>query len=174
MLPARGNLSLDEIGGGKINLSGNVGFAKLTAPTLDLTATAKDVLAARDDNLTARVNADVRINGPLATATVSGHVGLTKSRYLKDIDIVPINMPGKPAPAPPASAPATESGEGPGSIGVEERTMFAYVDGVAKASPGFNLTSATPVTVKDKRPQGYLPASVVPAGAACTVTSCKG
>ena len=60
-----------EIGGGKINLGGNVGFAKLTNPTLDLTATARDVLAARDDNLTARVNADIRLTGPLDGATVA-------------------------------------------------------------------------------------------------------
>ena len=107
-----------EIGGGKINLGGNVGFAKLTDPTLDLTATARDVLAARDDNLTARVNADIRITGPLDGATVAGRVGITKSRYLKDIDIVPLNVPGKPAPAPPASAPAATTNDGPGSIAV--------------------------------------------------------
>ena len=107
-----------EIGGGRINLSGNVGFAKLSEPTLDLSATARDVLGARDDNLTVRVNADVRVNGPLAAATVSGHVGLTKSRYLKEIDIIPINLPGKPAPAPPASAPSSSESEGPGAIAV--------------------------------------------------------
>ena len=81
-----------------------------------LHATANNVLAARDDNVTARVNADVRVTGPLAAASVDGTVGLTKSRYLKDIDIVPINLPGKPAPAPPATAPAGD--QGPGSIGV--------------------------------------------------------
>jgi Xaa-Pro dipeptidase len=39
-----------------------------------------------------------------------------------------------------------DAGLSTGVIGVEERTMFAYVDGVAKASPGYTLTSATPVT----------------------------
>ncbi len=105
-----------EIGGGKINLSGNVGFAKLTDPTLDLHATARDVLAVRDDNLTARVNADVKVSGPLAAASVTATVGITKSRYLKDIDIVPINLPGKPAPAPPA--PPSADTAGAGSIGI--------------------------------------------------------
>ena len=112
-----------EIGGGRINLGGNVGVAKLSQPTLHLSATARDVLAARDDNLTARVNADVRVNGPLAAATVSGRVGITKSRYLKDIDILPINQPGKPAPAPPAAAPATSTDQGPGSIGVHSAPL---------------------------------------------------
>jgi len=33
-----------------------------------------------------------------------------------------------------------------GTIGVEERTSFVYVDGITRASPGFTLISATPVT----------------------------
>ncbi len=98
-----------EIGGGKLNVAGQVDFVKLTEPMLGLAITARDVLAVRDDNVTARVNADVRITGPLAAAEVAGRVGITKSRYLKDIDIVPINFPGKPAPAPPAPAEADPS-----------------------------------------------------------------
>ncbi len=103
-----------EIGGGKLNAGGRVGFVKLTEPTLDIFATANDVLAVRDDNITARVNADLKLTGPLATANVTGYVGITKSRYLKDIDILPINTPGKPAPAPPAEANSSS----PASIGV--------------------------------------------------------
>lgn len=93
-----------EIGGGKLTVAGDVGFANLKAPTLNLAITANNVLAARDDNLTARVNANVKISGPLAAATVAGSIGLTKSRYLKDIDIVPIGLPGKPPPSTPAPA----------------------------------------------------------------------
>ncbi len=93
-----------EIGGGKLNVGGDVGFANLKAPTLNLAITANNVLAVRDDNLTARVNANIKISGPLAAATVAGSVGLTKSRYLKDIDIVPIGLPGKPPPSTPAPA----------------------------------------------------------------------
>ena len=100
-----------EIGGGKLNLDGGATFAKISEPTLNIHATANNVLAVRDDNLTARVNADVKLTGPLATAGVTGYVGLTKSRYLKDIDILPLNTPGKPAPQPPSpsdsSAPAS-------------------------------------------------------------------
>ena len=103
-----------EIGGGRLEVGGRVTFVKLSEPTLDITATAKNVLAVRDDNITVRVNADAKVTGPLATANVAGTVGLTKSRYLKDIDIVPINLPGKPAPAPPAAA----ASNAPASIGI--------------------------------------------------------
>jgi hypothetical protein len=50
----------------------------------------------------------VKVEGPVATATVSGRVGLTKSRFLKDVDIVPLRLPGeqrKPAAAPPPPRP---------------------------------------------------------------------
>ena len=59
-----------EIGGGKIGASGHIGFAKITEPVLDLAAKAEDVLAVRDDNLTARVNADLKVAGPFASASV--------------------------------------------------------------------------------------------------------
>ena len=110
-----------EIGGGKINVGGHVGFAKLTEPTIDIAAKADDVLAVRDDNLTARVNADVKVVGPFAAASVTGSIGITKSRYLKDIDIVPLNTPGKPAPAPPAPSSGGEA-----SIGVNVAPINAW------------------------------------------------
>lgn len=98
-----------EIGGGKLNIGGGVEFANLKAPTLNLAITANNVLATRDDNLTARVNANLKISGPLAAATVAGSVGLTKSRYLKDINIIPIGLPGKPPPSTPAPAESQPS-----------------------------------------------------------------
>ena len=104
-----------EVGGGKIGVSGHVGFAKLDDLMLDIAAKAEDVLAVRDDNLTARVNADVKVAGPFKAASVSGYIGITKSRYLKDIDIVPLNTPGKPAPAPPAPSSGGEASIGVGA-----------------------------------------------------------
>jgi autotransporter translocation and assembly factor TamB len=93
-----------DVGGGKFSVDGQVDFDTLLAPTLKLQAKAHNVLAVRDDNATVRVNADIKISGPFAAATVAGQIGITKSRYLKDIDIVPLNLPGKPAPQPPAPA----------------------------------------------------------------------
>ena len=49
-------------------------------------------------------------------------------------------------PYPLVARGLRDAGLATGTIGIEERTMFVYVDGVAKASPGFTLTSATPVT----------------------------
>ena len=32
------------------------------------------------------------------SATVKGNVALTNSHFLKDIDLIPIGLPGRPAP----------------------------------------------------------------------------
>ena len=98
-------LTLDRFGGdlagGPFTMTGRVTFPKLTEPTLDLRLKAQSVLVARNDTLTARADADVKVTGPFAGATVAGNVALTNSRFLKNIDLIPIGLPGRPAPQPP-------------------------------------------------------------------------
>jgi autotransporter translocation and assembly factor TamB len=102
-----------DVAGGPFTMSGRVTFPKLTEPTLDLQFKAQSVLLARNDTLTARADADVKITGPLAAATVSGNLGLTNSRFLKNIDLLPIGLPGRPAPQPPTERPEFFSLPGP-------------------------------------------------------------
>ena len=110
-------LTLDRFGGdlagGPFNMSGRVTFAKLTDPIFDLQMRAQSVLVARNDTLTARADGDVKVTGPLAAATVSGNVALTNTRFLKNIDLIPIGLPGRPAPQPPAERPEFFSLPGP-------------------------------------------------------------
>jgi hypothetical protein len=106
----RGNeLTLDQFGGavagGPFTMSGRVTFPKLITPTLDLRFRAQSVLIARNDTLTVRADADVAVTGPFAAATVSGNVALTNSKFLKNIDLIPIGLPGRPAPQAPAERP---------------------------------------------------------------------
>ncbi|HEY2711884.1 MAG TPA: translocation/assembly module TamB domain-containing protein [Chthoniobacterales bacterium] len=104
-------LSFDRFGGdlagGPFTLLGRINLLKLTEPTFDLHLVAKSILVARNDNLTARVDADIRVEGPLNAGTVKGEVLTTNSRFFKDIDIIPIGLPGRPPPhpEPPAAAP---------------------------------------------------------------------
>ncbi len=110
-------LTLDRFGGdlagGPFTMSGRVTFVKLTDPILDLQMRAQSVLVARNDTLTARADGDVRVTGPLAAATVSGSVALTNTRFLKNIDLIPIGLPGRPAPQPPTERPEFFSLPGP-------------------------------------------------------------
>jgi TamB, inner membrane protein subunit of TAM complex len=94
-----------DLAGGPFTMSGRLNFPKLTEPTLDLHLKANSVLLARNDTLTARADADVTVTGPFATATVSGNVAMTNSHILKNIDLIPIGLPGRPAPEPPSERP---------------------------------------------------------------------
>ncbi len=96
-----------DLAGGPFTVSGRITLPKLTQPNFDLHLTAKSVLVARNDNLTARVDADIKVEGPMKAATVSGQVLTTNSRFFKNIDIIPIALPGRPAPhpEPPSAAP---------------------------------------------------------------------
>ena len=86
-------------------MSGRVTFPRLTEPTLDLQLKAESVLVARNDTLTARADADIKVTGPFLTATVTGNVAMTNSHVLKNIDLIPIGLPGRPAAKPPSSRP---------------------------------------------------------------------
>jgi hypothetical protein len=94
-----------SLAGGPFKMSGRVTFPRLTEPTLDLQLKAESLLVARNDSLTARADADLKVTGPFLTATVTGNVAITNSHFLKNIDLIPIGLPGRPAPQPPASRP---------------------------------------------------------------------
>src|SRR5881398_887753 len=106
---AQNAISLERFGGdlagGPFTMSGRVTFPKLTEPTLDLQLKADSVLVARNDTLTARADANLTVTGPFAAATVSGNVAMTNSHILKNIDLIPIGLPGRPAPEPPSERP---------------------------------------------------------------------
>jgi hypothetical protein len=94
-----------NLAGGPFKISGRVAFPRLTEPTLDLQLKAESVLVARNDTLTARADADLKVTGPFLKAAVAGNVAMTNSHFLKNIDLIPIGLPGRPAPEPPSSRP---------------------------------------------------------------------
>jgi autotransporter translocation and assembly factor TamB len=106
---ANDKLTLDQFGGelsgGHFTVTGGVTFPKLTEPNLDFQFKAESALIARNDTLTARADADVKISGPFNSANVTGTVAMTNSQFLKNLDLLPIGLPGRPAPQPPSSRP---------------------------------------------------------------------
>ena len=92
-----------ELGGGTFDLGGTIKLPKLTEPVFDLHLLAKEVLLKRDDSITIRADSDVKVAGPLKAGALTGSLFLTQSRFFKEIDILPIALPGKKAkPAPRA------------------------------------------------------------------------
>lgn len=102
-------LTLERFGGvlagGPFTLTGSVTFPRITSANLDLHLKADSVLIARNDALTARADADLKVVGPMTSANVTGNLAITNSQLLKNIDLIPIGLPGRPAPQPPSSQP---------------------------------------------------------------------
>jgi autotransporter translocation and assembly factor TamB len=92
-------------GGGPFGVRGAIDLSKGTDPVFDLRITGRQVLVTRSDNIIVRSNLDLAVRGPLSAGEVSGNVGVTNSRFFQEIDILPLNLPGRPAPSPPAVAP---------------------------------------------------------------------
>jgi hypothetical protein len=89
------------ISGGSFNLTGRVLFQKLTDPLLDFRLTSQNALLLRNESLTVRADSDINIAGPFNAAHVSGDIGITKSQFFREIEILPIQLPGRPAPKLP-------------------------------------------------------------------------
>lgn len=89
----RGNLA-----GGPFQAGGKMDFSKLTNPQMEVRLTGKDLLLYRDDQVTSRADVLLDVKGPFTKANVTGTVALTKSQFYRDIDILPIGLPGRSAP----------------------------------------------------------------------------
>ena len=94
-----------DLAGGPFTVTGRIALPKLTEPTFDLRLKGNSILVARNDTVTVRVDTDLKVEGPLKAAAVSGQVLTTNSRFLKNIDIIPIGLPGRPVRRPPEFTP---------------------------------------------------------------------
>jgi hypothetical protein len=92
-----------ELSGGHFTLTGRITFPKLTMANLDLRLKSDSALVARNDALTVRTDADIQFVGPINSVNVTGNIALTNSQFLKNVDLIPIGLPGRPAPEPPSS-----------------------------------------------------------------------
>lgn len=89
------------LGGGNFAASGQVIFERLDNPVLNLSVGARNALFLQNDDMTVRASSDLRLTGPLSSALLQGTVWVTRSRFFRNIDILPIGLPGRPAPQPP-------------------------------------------------------------------------
>lgn len=98
-----------EIGGGTFDLSGGVQVPRWFEPIFDLRLRSDDVLVKRDESVTVRLDTDVRATGPLKAGAVKGTVWVTQSRFFREIDILPIGLPGRPKSKPAPKSVASTS-----------------------------------------------------------------
>lgn len=95
-----------EMGGGVFGAEGSVDFSNIERPVFDLAFGTRNALVFQDEAITLRISSRIDLDGPIDAATVSGDVFVTRSRFYKDIDILPIGLPGRPAPQPPEAPQA--------------------------------------------------------------------
>ena len=95
-----------EVGGGTFSLAGTVKLADPKDPVFDLRLQSDEVLVKRDDSITVRADADLKVTGPLHAGVASGTVFIVHSRFFKEIDILPIGLPGRAPPPAAKSAPS--------------------------------------------------------------------
>ena len=89
-----------DMAGGPFSVTGRLRLDSLADPVLDLRLQSQGTLLARNDTLTLRTDADLRLTGPFSKALLSGKIGVTKSRFFREIEILPIGLPGRPVPKP--------------------------------------------------------------------------
>jgi len=94
-----------ELSGGHFTVTGGVTFPTLRNADLNVQLKADSALIARNDTLTARADADIKIAGPFTSGNVTGTIAFTNSQFLKNLDLMPIGLPGRPAPQPPSARP---------------------------------------------------------------------
>ena len=87
-----------DMAGGPFSVTGLIRLDPLADPMLDLRLQSQGTLLARNDTLTLRADSDLRIQGPFNSAQVSGKVGINKSRFFREVEILPLGLPGRPAP----------------------------------------------------------------------------
>jgi hypothetical protein len=87
-----------EVGGGSFGLEGTVKLAQPGQPEFDLRLRSNKVLVLRNDAITVRADTDLTLKGRLNAATAAGTVFVTQSRFFKDVDILPLALPGRAKP----------------------------------------------------------------------------
>jgi len=137
-----------ETGGGTFNVTGTVKLADLAQPVFDLRLRSDKVLVMRDESITVRADTDLALAGPLNSARASGTVFVTQSRFSKDVEILPLSLPGRPKRQVRAvSAPLRVSFPNPPlrdwtfdiAIKTREKDPFLVRGNLAKGSAALDL-----------------------------------
>jgi autotransporter translocation and assembly factor TamB len=133
-----------EAAGGPFNVGGSIDLSKGTDPKFDIAIHGTQILVTRSDNIIVRSNLDLAIKGPLSAGEVDGRVEITDSRFFQDIDILPLNLPGQPAPQPPKAPPNVSIDAPPFSnwkfnIAVVTKDPFKIQSNLARGSVVINI-----------------------------------
>ncbi len=96
--------------GGEYQLSGRINIEG-DEPAMNIKLDATRALIWRDDSLSLRSDGELRLNGTMSEATLSGSLDVAESLYYKDFEIIPFGVPAGTVPSPeiPSAQPAGNS-----------------------------------------------------------------
>lgn len=106
--------------GGEVSLGGSCNLQDFSKPVFDLSLRARDMLVIRNDRVSMRTDADLRCQGALNAASLTGSVALTRGRVFQEVNFLPINklmndLP--PLPEANATKAALQNLDSPGGAG---------------------------------------------------------
>lgn len=82
-----------KLNGGKFITKIKVDVNDPKVPVFDVDLTTNHALVYRDDVLAMRSNIDIKLQGTLEDATITGNIGILESLFYKDVDLIPIGVP---------------------------------------------------------------------------------
>ncbi|MEZ5299983.1 MAG: translocation/assembly module TamB domain-containing protein [Verrucomicrobiales bacterium] len=91
-----------EVAGGRFALGGEVRAPEMkwAEPEFAITLETREALIYRDESLNIRANGDLTLDGPWKAAAIGGKIGVTGSRFFRDIDILPLGRLLRPERGP--------------------------------------------------------------------------
>ena len=109
-----------DIEGGNITIEGAFGLKAdgdaegVDSRSLDFTIRAAGIPVVRNDFLIVRTNADMRVQGTMGDAKVTGEFGIIDSVFYKDMELIPIGTPFLEPSA--AKLPSIDTPDNPGAV----------------------------------------------------------
>jgi hypothetical protein len=94
------------LAGGDLRLTGGVDVTDLKKPTVDLQLVAHQALVVRTDQYSARADGTITAKGGMDNAVISGRAELVRGRVFKEIEFLPLSLPGERLPPPPPAVTA--------------------------------------------------------------------
>ncbi|MFC5050113.1 translocation/assembly module TamB domain-containing protein [Rubritalea spongiae] len=82
-----------SVNGAQLESNATADLSDFKNPEFDVSLKASHAMVFRNDMVSIRANADLRLAGSLEDATLSGSIGIVESLFYKDIDLLPIGVP---------------------------------------------------------------------------------
>ena len=122
-------IEIDEfsgvLAGGPFGLKGSVDIKEIGNPVFDLSLVAREALMYRTEDVNVRGNISLMLNGPLESASLGGEVALVNSRFVKEIDILPVAFPRRGPTLPRIDGP--RAANRPPEVGVSREPFANWI-----------------------------------------------